>query len=60
MFSKRTLASIAIVAVLGSLGALGASGSGGIAFWAHIGGFAAGLLVMRVFILVRRSRARAA
>jgi hypothetical protein len=41
--------------VLG-LGALGASGSGGIAFWAHIGGFAAGLLVMRVVVLARRSR----
>jgi membrane associated rhomboid family serine protease len=45
--------------VLG-LGALGASGSGGIAFWAHIGGFAAGLLVMRGFVHVRRSRARSA
>jgi membrane associated rhomboid family serine protease len=42
--------------VLG-LGALGASGGGGIAFWAHIGGFAAGGLVMRVFLAVRRSRA---
>jgi membrane associated rhomboid family serine protease len=45
--------------VLG-LGALGASGSGGIAFWAHIGGFATGLVAMRVFVLVRRSRAREA
>ncbi len=45
--------------VLG-LGALGASGSGGIAFWAHVGGFAAGLLVMRVVIAVRISRARVA
>ena len=44
--------------VLG-LGALGASGSGGIAFWAHIGGFAAGLLVMRVFLAARGSRATA-
>lgn len=45
--------------VLG-LGALDTSGSGGIAFWAHIGGFAAGLLVMRVFIVRRRARARMA
>jgi membrane associated rhomboid family serine protease len=45
--------------VLG-LGALGNSGSGGIAFWAHIGGFVAGLVVMRAFVLARRSRARAA
>ena len=44
--------------VLG-LGALGASGSGGIAFWAHIGGFAAGLLVMRVFLALHDSRSAA-
>ena len=44
--------------VLG-LGALGASGAGGIAFWAHIGGFAAGLLVMRVALISSRSRAQA-
>jgi membrane associated rhomboid family serine protease len=31
-----------------------------IAFWAHIGGFAAGLLVMRVFVVRRRSRDSAA
>ncbi len=42
--------------VLG-LGALGAAGSGGIAFWAHIGGFVAGLLAMRVALRSRRSRA---
>ena len=41
--------------VLG-LGALGASGGGGIAFWAHIGGFAAGWLVMWVFLALRRAR----
>ncbi len=41
--------------VLG-LGALGATGSGGIAFWAHIGGFAAGLLAMRVFLATRGAR----
>jgi hypothetical protein len=42
--------------VLG-LGVLGASGSGGIAFWAHIGGFAAGCLGMRLLARPRRSRA---
>jgi hypothetical protein len=42
--------------VLG-LGALGATGSGGIAFWAHIGGFVAGLAVMRIFLRTRHSRA---
>ena len=41
--------------VLG-LGALGASGAGGIAFWAHIGGFVSGRLVMRVVRVVRPSR----
>lgn len=45
--------------VLG-LGALSTSGGGGIAFWAHIGGFVAGLLAMRAFIVVRRSRASTA
>ena len=44
--------------VLG-LGALGASGSGGIAFWAHVGGFTAGLLVMRVFLAARGPRVTA-
>jgi membrane associated rhomboid family serine protease len=45
--------------VLG-LGSLGATGSGGIAFWAHIGGFAAGLVGMRVFLAMRRVRRPAA
>ena len=44
--------------VLG-LGALYATGSGGIAFWAHIGGFVAGLVVMRVLLAARRPRSRA-
>jgi hypothetical protein len=44
--------------VLG-LGALHATGSGGIAFWAHIGGFVAGLVVMRVLLAARRPRSRA-
>jgi membrane associated rhomboid family serine protease len=39
------------------LGTLGAGGSGGIAFWAHVGGFAAGWLMMWVFLRRRRSRA---
>jgi hypothetical protein len=33
---------------------------GGIAFWAHVGGFLVGLLVMRTLIAARRSRARVA
>ena len=33
---------------------------GGVAYWAHIGGFAAGVIVMRVVILARRVRARRA
>jgi len=45
--------------VLG-LGALGASGGGGIAFWAHVGGFAAGLLVMRGLRAAHRARAAGA
>jgi len=45
--------------VLG-LGALGASGSGGIAFWAHIGGFAAGWLTMGTWLAVRRPDSRRA
>ena len=44
--------------VLG-LGTLGASGGGGIAFWAHIGGFAAGAVVMKVLLATRRPRSRA-
>jgi membrane associated rhomboid family serine protease len=36
--------------LLGGLPQLGAVGSdGGVAFWAHIGGFAAGLLLVKVF-----------
>ena len=44
--------------VLG-LGVLGAAGTGGIAFWAHIGGFASGWLTMWVVLSRRRSRGRA-
>jgi membrane associated rhomboid family serine protease len=42
--------------VLG-LGTIDAAGSGGVAFWAHVGGFVAGWLAMRVILGVRRSRA---
>jgi membrane associated rhomboid family serine protease len=45
--------------VLG-LGALAAAGSGGIAFWAHVGGFAAGLLAMRTLLALRSRRRPAA
>ena len=45
--------------VLG-LGALGSYAGGGIAFWAHVGGFVVGLLVMAAVRAARRSRARAA
>ena len=37
-----------VAQLLGGLGAIGAQG-GGVAFWAHIGGFAAGALLMLVF-----------
>ena len=42
--------------VLG-LGALGAAGPGVVAFWAHIGGFAAGCLAMWLQLATRRPRA---
>ncbi len=44
--------------VLG-LGALGSTGGGGIAFWAHIGGFAAGAIVMKVVSVARPPRSGA-
>jgi membrane associated rhomboid family serine protease len=31
------------------LGGLGASGEGGVAFWAHIGGFVAGAVLVKLF-----------
>ena len=42
------------------IGGLGASGEGGVAFWAHVGGFLAGILLIRLFaqpkeILAHRS-----
>ncbi len=44
--------------VLG-LGALGGSGGGGVAFWAHVGGFASGALTMKVLLGVRQPRSGA-
>ena len=37
-----------VIQVLGGLPALGGHG-GGVAFWAHVGGFAAGFLLINVF-----------
>lgn len=36
------------------VGTLGHAGAGGVAFWAHIGGFVAGLLLVRVFAVMHR------
>jgi membrane associated rhomboid family serine protease len=44
--------------VLG-LGALHAAATGGIAFWAHVGGFVSGWIVIRVLLSVRRPPSRA-
>ena len=42
------------------LGALGASAEGGgVAYWAHIGGFAMGVAVIGVYWLLTRRRRRA-
>jgi membrane associated rhomboid family serine protease len=39
-----------VLQVLGGLPALaGVGGEGGVAFWAHVGGFAGGLLLIRLF-----------
>jgi membrane associated rhomboid family serine protease len=42
----------------GTLAGLSASQVGGIAFWAHVGGFAAGVVLHRLFILPERQRPR--
>src|SRR5436853_1770032 len=42
----------------GTLAGLTASQVGGIAFWAHVGGFAAGVVLHRLFILPERERPR--
>jgi len=38
------------------VGSLGAPDTSGVAFWAHIGGFAAGLLLIKLFTQTRRGR----
>ena len=42
----------------GTLAGLSASQVGGIAFWAHVGGFVAGVVLHRLFILPERERPR--
>ena len=42
----------------GTIAGLSASQVGGIAFWAHVGGFAAGVVLHRLFILPERERPR--
>ena len=42
-----------VLQLLSGLGALGGAG-GGVAFWAHIGGFVAGLYLVRLFVPRRR------
>jgi membrane associated rhomboid family serine protease len=46
----------AVLQVAGGVMSLGAEG-GGVAFWAHLGGFAAGVVLVKVF--ERRDRMRA-
>jgi membrane associated rhomboid family serine protease len=45
--------------VLGGIGSLGVAGSGGVAFFSHIGGFVAGLLLIRPGMAGRSTRAAA-
>jgi membrane associated rhomboid family serine protease len=42
----------------GTVAGLSASQVGGIAFWAHVGGFASGIVLHRLFILPERERPR--
>jgi membrane associated rhomboid family serine protease len=42
----------------GAMGGLGPSDVGGVAWWAHVGGFAAGAILHRLFILPQRERPR--
>jgi membrane associated rhomboid family serine protease len=42
----------------GALAGLSSSQVGGIAFWAHVGGFVAGMVLHRLFILPERDRPR--
>lgn len=43
--------------LFGGFSVLGVRGGGGVAFWAHIGGFVAGLVLVRVFMAGRERRA---
>ena len=43
---------------IGSLGTTGASASGGVAWWAHVGGFLLGMLIAFIMSLSTRSAAR--
>ena len=42
----------------GTLAGLGPEGVGGVAWWAHVGGFVAGVVLHRLFLLPRRSSPR--
>ncbi len=42
--------------VSGSMALVGPEQAGGIAFWAHVGGFAAGILLLPLFLLGRHTR----
>lgn len=42
----------------GTLSGLSSDDVGGVAWWAHVGGFAAGVLLHRLFLLPRRNRPR--
>ena len=38
-----------LLQIVGGLGRLASQASGGVAFWAHLGGFAAGFILVRIF-----------
>ena len=46
-----------VLQLLGGFTRIGAGGEGGVAFWAHVGGFAAGVVLVKLF--ARRDRVRA-
>jgi membrane associated rhomboid family serine protease len=35
---------------VGGLSSIGAEGEGGVAFWAHVGGFVAGVVLVKLFV----------
>ena len=45
-----------VLQIIGGLGSIGAEG-GGVAFWAHIGGFIAGVVLVKIFASGRRVQA---